>query len=110
MDDPSPADDKIPDLEEMVAEDAEDTLARYLLATEYLKARRPQEAADSFRAVVSLDPDYSAAWGGLGASLEAAAAPAEAKEAWEAAAECADRKGDHVVLRNAKAALARLGA
>ena len=110
MSEPSPHDDKIPDLEEMVAEEPEDTLARYLLATEYLKHGRPGEAAASFRAVVALDPDYSAAWGGLGGALEAAGAAEEARTAWQAAASCADRKGDHVVSRNAKAALSRLGA
>lgn len=104
-----PTDDKIPELEEMVADDPEDTLARYLLATEYLKAARPADAAAAFQAVVDLDDGYSAAWGGLGAAWEAAGDADAARAAWRSAAACADRKGDHVVLRNAKAALVRLG-
>lgn len=103
-----PDPNRIADLEELYADEPEDPLAGFMLASEYAKAARPSDAARVFRGVVAVDPDYSAAWAGLANALEAQGLVAEARAAWTDAAASAARKSDKQVARQAEAALSLL--
>ncbi len=101
--------ERIADLEELHADEPEDALTAFLLATEYVKAGRPEAALVVFQAAIAADPGYSAASAGVGACLEALGRVDEAKVAWTATATLATLKGDHMVAKQAGAALRRLG-
>lgn len=99
---------RILELEEMYAEDPGDALGGFMLGAEYLRAGRPRDAVEVFRAVVGIDPGYSAAHAGLGQGLEALDLPDEARVAWTEAAASAATKRDLQVAKQAEVALARL--
>lgn len=101
--------ERIAELEEMFADDPADALAGFMLGSEYLKAQRAAEAVETFRGVLVADPGYSAAGAGLGRALEALGLLGDARVAWTETAETAAQKGDHMVAKQAEAALARLG-
>ena len=75
--------ERIFELEEMVADDPGDALAGFMLGSEYLKAERAAEAVLVFRGVLSADPNYSAAGAGLGRALEALGLLDDARVAWK---------------------------
>ncbi len=101
--------ERIADLEEMHADEPEDALTAFLLGTEYVKAGRPADALPVFRAAIAADPDYSAARAGIGACLETTGQLAEARAVWAETVVLAEARGDHMVTRQAKDAVARLG-
>lgn len=101
------ADDPVAELEEMLADDPDDALTAFLLGGAYTKAGRPADAARVFRQAVTNRPDYSAAWAGLGQALDATGDADAAFAAWTEAAAHAARNGDHLVAKQAAAALAR---
>jgi len=53
-------------LQDLVAMDASDMTARYLLGLLALRAGQPDMAISEFRKVVEHDPDHAQAWSGLG--------------------------------------------
>ena len=78
---------------EMAKQQPEDAMIWYGLASEYIKAERWSEAGDALRKVVSLNPDYTAAYQLLGTALINQGAREEARRAWTAGVETASRTG-----------------
>ena len=75
-------------------EEEPDALTHFMLATELLKAERPAEAIEHYRAVLALDPEYSAAYRGLGRELLNQGDTAGAAATFKAGLAVAERTGD----------------
>lgn len=87
--------ERIEGLEEIVADDPSDHTARFMLATEYAKAHRHADAIPHFEQVLVADPEYTAAYRGLGRALVAGGDTARAREVFERGVVVADRTGDY---------------
>ena len=77
----------------MLAEQPENAMIWYGLASEQYKLENWSEAAKSLRQVVSLNPDYTAAYQMLGTALANAGDLDGAQQAWRNGIEAADRTG-----------------
>jgi len=77
----------------MLAEQPENAMIWYGLASEQYNVENWAEAAKSLRQVVSLNPDYTAAYQMLGTVLANAGDLARAQQAWRDGIEAADRTG-----------------
>src|SRR2546423_10930631 len=77
----------------MANEQPDDALVWYGLASEYVKLEQWGEAADALRAVVRLNPDYTAAYQMLGTALLSRGEMEEARRAWMDGIETATRTG-----------------
>lgn len=81
-------------LEKMLAAGKDNALLRFSLGNEFLKLGDARTAAEHFRAAVSHDPKYSAAWKLLGRALGEAGRLQEALDAYRQGIEVAEGKGD----------------
>jgi predicted Zn-dependent protease len=86
--------DRIAQLSEIVADDPNDGLARFMLGRELLAAKRAGEAVEQLARAVELTPDHTASHRELGNALAAAGRNEEALAAWAAGLEVAERTGD----------------
>ena len=77
----------------MLAEQPENIMIWYGLASEQYKLEHWAEAAKSLRKVVSLNPDYTAAYQMLGTVLAKTDDLAGAQQAWRDGIEAAGRSG-----------------
>ncbi|HLE61661.1 MAG TPA: tetratricopeptide repeat protein [Pyrinomonadaceae bacterium] len=77
----------------MLAEQPENAMIWYGLAGEQYKMEKWAEAAKSLRQVVSLNPDYTAAYQMLGTVLAHVGDLAGAQQAWRDGIDAADRTG-----------------
>ena len=77
----------------MLAEQPENAMIWYGLASEQFKLENWAEAAKSLRQVVSLNPDYTAAYQMLGTVLAKTGDLAGAQQAWRYGIEAAGRTG-----------------
>src|SRR4051794_29575998 len=77
----------------MLAEQPENAMIWYGLASEQYKLEDWAEAAKSLRQVVSLNPDYTAAYQMLGTALAKNDELAAAQQAWRDGVEAAGRTG-----------------
>jgi predicted Zn-dependent protease len=77
----------------MLAEQPENAMIWYGLASEQCKLENWAGAAKSLRQVVGLNPDYTAAYQMLGTVLANAADLAGAQQAWREGIAAADRTG-----------------
>src|SRR6185436_16303434 len=84
---------KIETFTTMLADQPENALIWYGLASEQYKLEDWVEAAKSLRQVVSLNPDYTAAYQLLGTVLAKNDDLAGAQQAWRAGIEAAGRTG-----------------
>ena len=94
--------------EKLLAQGKDNTLLRYSLGNECLKAGRFADAATHLRAALAFDPGYSAAWKLLGKSLAEAGEPAEAREAYRQGIATAEGKGDIQAAKEMKVFARRL--
>lgn len=78
---------------EMTQQQPNDEMIWYGLATELIKLERWKEASDALRRVISLKPDYTAAFQMLGTALFNLGQVIEARQAWTEGIEVADRTG-----------------
>ncbi len=62
--------DRLEVLKEILAERPQDSLARYGVGMEYIKAGRYEEAVAEFRALIAAKPDYAYAYYHGGQALE----------------------------------------
>jgi predicted Zn-dependent protease len=85
--------DRIALFEAMAADQPENEMVWYGLANEYIKAENWPKAAETLERVISIKPDYTAAYQLLGTAHERAGKPNEAREAWTKGIEVADRTG-----------------
>lgn len=91
-------------LEQFVKDSPQDTFCWYGLAMEYKSLGRLDEAVQTLRKLVAMDPDYSAAYLQLG-HLLLDSDTAEARSILQAGIEAARRKGEWKNLNEMEAAL-----
>ncbi|HMF57400.1 MAG TPA: tetratricopeptide repeat protein [Pyrinomonadaceae bacterium] len=77
----------------MAADQPQNEMIWYGLASEYFKEGKWQEAADSLRKVLSIKPDYTAAYQMLGTALLNLGQRDDARSAWTQGIEIAERTG-----------------
>jgi predicted Zn-dependent protease len=94
----------------MLAEQPENAMIWYGLASEQFKLENWAEAAKSLRQVVSLNPDYTAAYQMLGTALAKMDDTAGAQEAWRDGIEAARRTGAWKAGQHMQALLAGITA
>src|SRR6266852_7739190 len=90
----------------MLAEQPENAMIWYGLASEHNKLENWAEAATSLRQVVSLNPDYTAAYQMLGTVLANTDDFAGAQQAWRDGVEAAGRTGAWMAGQHMQALLA----
>jgi tetratricopeptide (TPR) repeat protein len=95
-------------LKQMLAQDPDNTFARYGLAMEYSKNDRSQEAIAEFEAVLEKDSTYVAAYYHGGQALEKLGRIDDARELYEKGIEACRRKGDTHTQSEIEAALSLL--
>lgn len=86
--------DLVTKLTRMLDAGRDNALLRFSLGSEYLKAGKPELAAEHLRAAVKHDPAYSAAWKLLGRALAESGRPADALSAYREGIRVAERRGD----------------
>ena len=79
--------------QEMARQQPDDAMIWYGLASEYTKLERWSEAAEALRRVVTLNPDYTAAFQMLGTAHMNLGEMEEARRAWTEGIEAANRTG-----------------
>lgn len=78
---------------EMAKQQPNDEMIWYGLATELIKLERWTEAIEALRMVISLKPDYTAAFQMLGTALFSLGQIVEARRIWTEGIEVANRTG-----------------
>jgi predicted Zn-dependent protease len=86
--------DLVTKLTRMLDAGRDNALLRFSLGSEFLKAGKPELAAEHLRAAVTHDPAYSAAWKLLGRALTESGRPADALAAYREGIRVAESKGD----------------
>ena len=86
--------ERIDGLRELVAEDPDDTTTRFMLGNELARLGEHAEAAAHFGAILEVDPDYTAAYRGLGRARVALGDLEGARTVFEAGVAVAERTGD----------------
>ncbi|QDQ27165.1 tetratricopeptide repeat protein [Chitinimonas arctica] len=84
----------IEQLEKLLDGPRDGPLLRFSLGNAYLKAGQAERAADFYRDALARDPDYSAAWQGLGKALAEAGQPAQAWDIYQQGIAVAQARGD----------------
>lgn len=87
------ADSKIEMFAQMAHADSGNAMIWYGLGNEYAKAERWTEAIATFRKVIEINPDYTAAYQMLGTALSTAGEPEAARLAWQEGVQVASRMG-----------------
>ncbi|MDN5849033.1 MAG: tetratricopeptide repeat protein [Nitrococcus sp.] len=95
-------------LEKMLARGQDNAILRLTLGNAYMRRGEREIALDHFRQAVRLDPDYSAAWKGLGRVLADSGCLEEALETYRRGLEVAERRGDMQVVRELRVFIRRL--
>ena len=85
---------RIEGLEEILLDEPEDTTTRFMLATELARVGEHARAAAHFGAILEADPDYTAAYRGLGRARVALGDLPGARSVFEAGLVVAERTGD----------------
>lgn len=88
------ATDRLGILKQMVAENANNSFARYGLGMEYVKSGDFAQAVAEFRTLLDRDNGYSAAYFHAGQALEKLGRIEEARAMYEKGIEVTTRKGD----------------
>jgi Tfp pilus assembly protein PilF len=96
-------------LKGMVAQQPNDSFLRYGLAMEYRNAGELEAAMTEFRALLGINPDYSAAYFHGGQTLERLGHVDEARELYRTGLEVTARKGDLHTRDEIQGALDLLG-
>ena len=96
-------------LKSMVEQQPGVSFLRYGLAMEYRNGGELEAALTEFRALLTVDPDYSAAYFQGGQTLERLGRPDEARELYQAGIEVTSRKGESHARDELRAALEMLG-
>jgi len=94
-------------LEGLLAAGQDSAVLRFSLGSAWM-SYDPQRAAGHFRAALTLDPAYSAAWKQLGKALLAADDRAGASAAWSEGIAAAEARGDVQAGKEMKVFLRRL--
>ena len=86
--------DRIAMLNEMVAQDPNNSFARYGLAMEYSNSGQLEQAIEEFHKLLSAKPDYTAGYFMAAQTLVKAERVEEARKMLHAGIATAERKGD----------------
>ena len=89
----------------MVAQNPTDSFARYGLAMEYMAQGELERAAGEFRALLSTNPNYAAAYFHAGQALEKLGRTEEARQMYRQGIEMTTRLGDLHTRSELEAAL-----
>lgn len=100
--------DKIAQLEELLADDPADHLGFFMVGKLYLDTGRAAEAADRFAKCVALAPDYTAAWRFLGDAWRKAGDVEQARAAYTQGIVVGERIGDLQTVKEMQAFLRKL--
>jgi tetratricopeptide (TPR) repeat protein len=96
-------------LQNILAQNPGDALARYGLAMEYIKAARYEEAVAEFRTLLASQPGYAYAYFHGGQTLEKLGLFGEARQMYIRVIEAAVRQDNSHARDELQAALAMLG-
>lgn len=96
-------------LKAMLANDPDNSFARYGLAQEYVRAGEFTQAIAEFATILEKDPTYQAAYYHAGQTYEKMGEPARAKELYEQGIAVAAASGDSHAEGELQAALDGLG-
>jgi Flp pilus assembly protein TadD len=100
--------DRIAEFREVLDLMPEDPVVRFGLAGAYLDAGQPESAVAEYREAIRLKPDYSAAYRGLGRSLERVERLDEAKAVYAKGLDVAAQNGDLQTKKEIEVFLRRL--
>lgn len=92
-------------LRSMLAQNPQDSFARYGLAMEYAQAGDLERAVAEYTALIALNPDYCAAYYHGGQALEKLGRLEEARDLYQKGIEAATRTGDGHTHSELQAAL-----
>ena len=95
-------------LKQMLAQDPNNSFARYGLAMEYANSGQLEQAVDEFGALLSHDETYAAAYFHGGQALEKLGRVDQARAMYEKGIEVTTRKGDMHTRSEIEAALSSL--
>jgi Tfp pilus assembly protein PilF len=95
-------------LKQMLVQDPGNSFARYGLAMEYAKTGKLQGAVNEFRALISADSSYVAAYYHCGQTLEKLGEVEEARAVYEQGIVASAKKGDGHTRGEIEAALSLL--
>jgi len=96
---------RIEALQQILAQNPADSLARYGLAMEHVKAGDFEAAVGEFQTLLDADPDYTYAYFHAAQTLEKVGRIGEAKELYRRGIEAAGRKADTHARDELQAAL-----
>ena len=97
--------DRLETLRGMVARNPSDSFARYGLAMEYARGGDLAKAVEEFRALLTVNPDYAAAYYHGGQALEKLGRMEDAREFYRKGIEATIRTGDEHTRSELQAAL-----
>ena len=100
---------RIEKLEEFVAQDPGDAFSRYVLALEFAKAGREDDAALQFKEVIARESSYVAAYYQLGRLLTKAGHAEDARDVYRRGLDAADAALDQRTRSELQEALDALG-
>jgi len=96
-------------LKNMVAQNPQDNFARYGLAMEYGNTGNLEQAAEEYRALLAVNPNYSAAYYHGGQTLQKLGRAEDARALYREGIEATTRIGDLHARSEIQAALDLLG-
>jgi len=99
---------RIEGLLEMIEEEPDDELGHFMVAVELGKVGRHAEAERHYREVLRLEPEYTAAWRGLGRCLVTLGRAQEAIPVFQRGLEVAARTGDLQTAKEMEVFLGRI--
>jgi tetratricopeptide (TPR) repeat protein len=102
------ATDRLGILKQMLAEDANNSFARYGLGMEYVKRGEFSQAVAEFRTLLERDENYAAAYFHGGQALEKLGRLGDARALYEKGVEATTRSGDSHTRAEIEAALGLL--
>jgi len=102
-------DNRLEVLKSMVAQNPHDSFSRYGLAMEYANAGDLELAVEEYRALLAINPNYSAAYYHGGQALEKLGRREEARTLYREGIEASTRIGDLHARSEMQAALDLLG-
>jgi Flp pilus assembly protein TadD len=96
-------------LEQILAQNPQDTFARYGVAMEYARLGQFEQAVEHYRALIETKPDYAAAYFHGGQALERLGRLDEARQFYGRGIEVTGKSGDQHAQSELQAALDLLG-
>lgn len=100
--------EKIKQLEALLADDSEDSLGQFMLGKMYLDVDRPEEAAAALEKAFAIDPSYSAAYRHCGDAYRKSGDHEKAKDVYRRGIAVAEENGDLQTVKEMQAFLKKL--